>query len=186
MGCKRELANTTERLLSIISEKLWQSGEVPNDWIKANVKPTLKQEAAGSRELQAKQTNLSPQENYWLERWNKSGWSTDWTSGLNRQPSRVWGLTGGWLWMVWSSRVNTRPVPFASWEMTQTRMDCIFTKFVEAAAAYAGRQSCWAERSKSRGGLTRTSEKSAKTRTESCTGRGQPTATVWAGGAWTG
>lgn len=89
--------------------------------------------------------------------------------------------------MVSPSGVNSRPVPFASSETTQmTGMAHIFIKFVEGAVVYAGRQSYCSESSKSRSGLTRTSENSAKTKPKSYTGTGQPTGTVQAGGALAG
>ncbi|KFV85992.1 hypothetical protein N308_06800, partial [Struthio camelus australis] len=38
----RELADVIARPLSIISERSWRSGEVPEDWKKANVTPVFK------------------------------------------------------------------------------------------------------------------------------------------------
>ncbi|GAB0204278.1 mitochondrial enolase superfamily member 1 [Grus japonensis] len=38
----RELADVTPRLLSVIFERSWRSGEVPEDWRKANVTPVFK------------------------------------------------------------------------------------------------------------------------------------------------
>ena len=38
----RELADIIARLLSIIFEKSWRSGDVPEDWKKANVTPSYK------------------------------------------------------------------------------------------------------------------------------------------------
>ncbi|KFV88061.1 RNA-directed DNA polymerase from mobile element jockey, partial [Struthio camelus australis] len=38
----RELADIIARLLSIIFERTWRTGEVPKDWKKANVTPVFK------------------------------------------------------------------------------------------------------------------------------------------------
>ncbi|GAB0209556.1 mitochondrial enolase superfamily member 1 [Grus japonensis] len=38
----RELADVIARLLSVIFEKLWKSGDIPEDWKKANVTPIYK------------------------------------------------------------------------------------------------------------------------------------------------
>lgn len=108
--------------------------------------------------------------------WDRSGWKMALAPGLKGWPSTVWG---GWLWVAWRPRVRARSAPFASLAMIQmTAVACVFRKFVEGAVVYAGRQSCCSESSKSRSGLTWTSEKSAKTKPKSCIGRGQSMATV--------
>ena len=45
----RELADIVVTLLSIVFEKLWRSGDIPEDWKKANVTPIYKK---ASRRLQ--------------------------------------------------------------------------------------------------------------------------------------
>ena len=39
----RDLADTVVRLLSIVFEKWWRSGDIPEDWKKANVTPIYKE-----------------------------------------------------------------------------------------------------------------------------------------------
>jgi len=57
----RELVNVIAEPLSIIFERSWRTGEVPEDWKKANVTPIFKKgQEGGPRELQAGQPHLHP------------------------------------------------------------------------------------------------------------------------------
>jgi len=57
----RELADVIAEPLSIIFERSWRTGEVPEDWRKANVHSNLqKGQERGPRELQAGQPHLHP------------------------------------------------------------------------------------------------------------------------------
>ena len=58
----RELADVIAEPLSIIFERSWRTGEVPEDWRKANVTPIFKRrrQEGGPRELQAGQPHLHP------------------------------------------------------------------------------------------------------------------------------
>lgn len=56
----RKLANTIVRLFTIIFERSRQSGEVPENWKKANVIPDFKKrQELGVRELQASLSHLN-------------------------------------------------------------------------------------------------------------------------------
>jgi len=44
----RELADVTAEPLSIIFERSWRTGEVPEDWRKASVTPVFKKEDPGN------------------------------------------------------------------------------------------------------------------------------------------
>jgi len=57
----RELVAVIAELLSIIFERSWRTGEVPEDWRKASVASSLqKGQEWGHRELQASQPHLHP------------------------------------------------------------------------------------------------------------------------------
>ena len=58
----RELADVIAEQLSIIFERSWRTGEVPEDWRKASVTPVFKKgkKPRGPRELQAGQPHLHP------------------------------------------------------------------------------------------------------------------------------
>jgi len=55
----RELADVIAEPLSVIFERSWRTGEVPEDWRKSSVTPIFKKEG-GPRELQAGQPHLHP------------------------------------------------------------------------------------------------------------------------------
>ena len=52
------LANVIARVISIIFERSQPSGEIPNDWKKANITPIFKKKQEQSGELQARLTSL--------------------------------------------------------------------------------------------------------------------------------
>ena len=58
----RELADVIAEPLSIIFERSWRTGEVPEDWRKASVTSIFKKgkKVLGPRELQAGQPHLHP------------------------------------------------------------------------------------------------------------------------------
>lgn len=55
----KELVNVVAKPLSILSDRLWQSGEVPTDWKRGKTTPIFKRGKKGRpRELQASQSHL--------------------------------------------------------------------------------------------------------------------------------
>jgi len=57
----RLLVDVIAEPLSIIFERFWRTGEVPEDWRKTNVTPIFKKgQEGGYRELQAGQPHLHP------------------------------------------------------------------------------------------------------------------------------
>ena len=60
----KELAEELSEPLSIIFLKSWESGEVPEDWRRANVVPIFKKgKKKGTWELQASQPDINPSQN---------------------------------------------------------------------------------------------------------------------------
>ncbi|CAM5161589.1 unnamed protein product, partial [Natator depressus] len=61
----KELVDVIAEPLAVIFENSWRSGEVPDNWKKANVVPIFKKrEGGGSWKLQARQPHLSPWKNH--------------------------------------------------------------------------------------------------------------------------
>ena len=54
----RELGDVVTKPLSMIFEKLWQSGEIPGDWKKGNVTPFLRKVERRTREIPIFQSYL--------------------------------------------------------------------------------------------------------------------------------